>query len=99
MNNSSEIEPISYGPAGITMEAGEREMEIIGSVIITGRYVEETAQVLAELLDNVCEYDEKTGKAYRIVDSKRIEADPEKMKKIIDKRKKASNKSNDDMEK
>lgn len=85
--NSSEIEPINYGPAAITLDAGEKGIEVSFSTIITGKDVENTPLQISDVEEHTCIFDEKKGKASRIVNGVEIKADSEKMKKTRDMRK------------
>ncbi len=82
MKESSEIEPINYGPAAITMDAGEKGMEVLFSTIMTGEDVKNAPLQISEVEEHWCSYDEDLGKATRMVSGKVQEVNTEKMKKI-----------------
>ena len=84
--NSSEIEPINYGPAAITMDAGEKGIEVTFGTIITGKDVINTPLQISEVEEHTCKFDEKTGKASRTVNGVEMKVDSEKMKKIRNQR-------------
>lgn len=90
--NSSEIEPINYGPAAVTLDAGEKGISISFGTIMTGRDVEEAPLIISEVKEHTCEYDEKTETASRIVNGVKMKADSNKMKKIRDNRKETGRK-------
>lgn len=108
MKESSEIEPISYGPAAISMNAGERGIEVSFKTFITGRDVVNTPLQISGVEEHTCEFEEETGRATRRLKNGKVETvSTEKMKKIRDARiaqgrtvnKVAKTKKNNDIEK
>lgn len=87
MKESSVIEPINYGPAGITMNA-EDKLTTIEFGLIVGEDVKITPLQISGVETHECEFDENKNKAKRrFKNGATMEVSSEKMKKTRDARK------------
>lgn len=87
MEESSVIEPINYGPAGITMNA-EDKLTTIEFGLIIGEDVKITPLQISGVETHQCEIDENTNTAKRkFKNGSTMDVSSEKMKKVRDTRK------------
>lgn len=96
MLNSSDNEQINYGPAAITMDAGEKGVEVLFGTILTGEDVKNTPLQISEVEEHECILDEESKKATRriLVNNQIVNADYNKFKKIAENRSKKSKSNN-----